>query len=136
MQESATINLVLNKGADFSQSFYLKNDTTPINLAGYSAKAALKRTHYDPASAIVFNTIIDSDPTIGKITISLAKEIIETIPPSYTLLKYQIPENYLQLNIDKLPSRVYVWDLILTEPSNVESRLIEGAVMITPGVTQ
>ena len=130
MQQTATVNLLFNKGADFIKTFYLKNVDTPINLTGYTVTAVVRQVHSD---SVILATLIPSiDPLLGKISLYLSKENVNSFP--FSILKYQIPEDFLQLNLNKLPAKTYVWDLVITDPSNFKTRIIEGGVLVTSGV--
>lgn len=130
MQKSASVNLIFNQGADFQKTFYLKSLDNPVNITGYLVKAIVRQVHGDESILATFTTSVA--PTQGKIKIYLSKESIDVF--NFTILKYQIPSDYLQLNLNKLPARTYVWDLILTDPSGFKSRIIEGGVLVTSGV--
>ena len=130
MKDSASINLLINKNSDFEKSFYLKNLEIPTNLTGFSAVASIKQNHEDTET---INFTIRIEPLLGKITISLPKLSIDKF--KYITPRYQVPANYLKLAFNKLPSLSYVWDLILINPVGLKTRLIEGGVVVTPGVS-
>ena len=107
-----TINLVIEQGTDFSASFTIKNNNgAPVNLLGFSAAAKLKTSYYTTSSPTPFNvTFVDR-----------SKGII--------LLKLS------DTTTTNLKARRYVYDIVLTSPSGVKTRFIEGIATVTPGVT-
>ena len=107
-----TINLVIEQGTDFSASFTIKNNNgAPVNLLGFSAAAKLKTSYYTTSSPTPFNvTFVDRSK--GIILLSLTDTVT-------TSLKH----------------RRYVYDIVLTSPSGVKTRFIEGIATVTPGVT-
>ena len=42
------LNLLLEKGTDFDATFNIQNEdnTTPLNLTGYTAEAKMRRSYY------------------------------------------------------------------------------------------
>lgn len=107
-------NLVVNAGADFSQSFTLEGSETnsAFDLTGYTA-AAQMRKWAGSSSSTTFDTSIEIPSTAGKILIKLTSD--QTI-----VLK---------------PGR-YVYDVVITDEFGVKNRVIEGMVLVTEGVTR
>lgn len=106
-------NLVINAGANFSQTFNLQSSDTnsALNLTGYTVSAQMRK-YAGSSTAITFTTDIVSPGTLGKIIISLTS--LQT-----TNLK---------------PGR-YVYDVVVTQ-SSVKTRVIEGMVLVREGVTR
>ena len=109
---SIPINLICEKGTDFSATFNIQNEanTTPINLTGYSAVAKLKRS-YTSSTSTDF-TVDFPDRYNGQLSITLPNTTSAT-----------------------LEARRYVYDILLTAPSGTKSRVIEGILEVTPGVS-
>ena len=106
------INLICEKGTDFSATFNIQNEanTTPLNLTGYTAVAKLKRSY---SSSTATDFVVDyPDRYNGALSISLANATTAA-----------------------LEARRYVYDILLTAPSETKSRVIEGIIEITPGVS-
>ena len=82
-----------------------------INLTGYSASAQARKSYYS-TTAYTFNTSI-SDAAKGEITLS--------IPSANTA--------------NMSPGR-YVYDLKIVDPDEVVTRVVEGIVVVSPGVTR
>ena len=105
------INLICEKGTDFSATFNIQNEanTTPLNLTGYTAVAKLKRSY---SSSTATDFVVDyPDRYNGALSISLTAATAA------------------------LEARRYVYDILLTAPSGTKSRVIEGIIEITPGVS-
>ena len=106
------INLICERGTDFSATFNIQNEanTTPLNLTGYSAVAKLKRS-YTSSTSTDF-TVDFPDRYNGQLSITLPNATSTT-----------------------LEARRYVYDILLTAPSGTKSRVIEGIIEVTPGVS-
>ena len=106
------INLICEKGTDFSATFNIQNEanTTPLNLTGYSAVAKLKKSFTSSTSTDF--TVDFPDRYNGQLSISLPNATSST-----------------------LEARRYVYDILLTAPSGTKSRVIEGIIEVTPGVS-
>lgn len=104
-------NLVIDQGTHFSTTISIANmDDEAIDLTGYTGAAQIRK-HHSSANAVNFGVSIDA--ALGDLTLSLT--------PS-------------QSNA-MVPGR-YVYDVEVTDSSNVVSRIVEGIVTITPGVTR
>ena len=82
-----------------------------INLTGYSASSQVRKSYYS-TTAYEFTANI-SDPVTGEITLSM--------PAANTA--------------NMSPGR-YVYDLKITDPEDVITRVVEGIVVVSPGVTR
>jgi hypothetical protein len=106
-----TINLVIEQGTDFSATFTIKNsDSSPVNLLGFSGECNLKTSYYTNNSTPVGVTFVDRSK--GIIRLNLTDTVTTTLKP-----------------------RRYVYDIVLTSPTGVKTRVIEGIATVTPGVT-
>ena len=84
------------------------------NLTNYSVAAKMKRNYNsDSADTVNFTSIVSNPPTAGIITLGLTNN-----------------------QTDSLKAGRYVYDVELTDSANVVSRVLEGIVTITPGVTR
>ena len=107
-------NLVINAGANFDQSFTLEtvDSNSPLDLTGHSVSSQLRRwsgsTSYTP-----FSTSIQSPATLGKISISLTSSETQNLKPGR-----------------------YVYDILVTSPNGLKTRVIEGMVLVREGVTR
>lgn len=107
-------NLVVNAGANFNQTFTLEGSisNSALNLTGYTASCQMRKWS-GSTTATTFTTSIESPRTLGKITISLTANQTLNIKPGR-----------------------YVYDVLITNPSGVKTRVIEGMVLVREGVTQ
>lgn len=104
-------NIVIDQGSTFSTSINVTDENDEIvDLTGYSA-AAQMRKHYTSSNSYAFSTSIS--PTLGVVTLSMAANTTNTIAPGR-----------------------YMYDCELTDTNGAISRLVEGIVTVTPGVTR
>lgn len=107
-----SINLLVEKNSDFSTTITIADEDNglPLNLTGFTAEAKIKRSF---ASAVSQSFSVEFvDRVDGVMGLSLTS--------SQTSL---------------LTARRYVYDLVITSPSGVKTRVVEGIVEVSPGVT-
>jgi len=107
-------NLVVNSGADFSQSFTLEGTDTnsAFDLTGYTVESQMRKWA-GSSNAVSFTTAVEIPSTAGKILIKLTAA-------QTTIIK---------------PGR-YVYDVVIIDEFGVKNRVIEGMVLVTEGVTR
>jgi hypothetical protein len=107
-------NLVINSGADFSQSFTLEgsSDNSALDLTGYSANAKIRKWS-GSSTSVSFNTTITNPPTLGQIYLTLSS----------------------QDTISLKPGR-YVYDIVIADNFGIKTRAVEGMVLVREGVTR
>jgi hypothetical protein len=107
-------NLVVNSGADFSQSFTLEGTDTnsAFDLTGYTVESQMRKWA-GSSSAVSFTTSIEIPSTAGKILIKLTAAQTTVIKPGR-----------------------YVYDVVIIDEFGVKNRVIEGMVLVTEGVTR
>jgi hypothetical protein len=107
-------NLVINSGADFSQSFTLEGSesNSALNLTGYDVDAQFRKWS-GSSTSVSFATTVTNPPTLGQIYLSL--------PAANTL---------------SLKAGRYVYDIVLTDNFGVKTRAVEGMVLVREGVTR
>ena len=107
-------NLVVNSGADFSQSFTLEGSDTnsAFDLTGYTVDAQMRKWA-GSSTAIYFDASIESPPTLGQILLRLTAFQTISIKPGR-----------------------YVYDVVIMDEFGVRNRVIEGMVLVTEGVTR
>lgn len=104
------LNLTIEQGTDFEVSLTVRNkNKTPLNLLGYTATAKLKK-HYSSQDFTSF-VVTFLDRSNGRISISMSNSVTSTLKPGR-----------------------HVYDVLLTAPNNLKSRVIEGTVIVEPGV--
>lgn len=107
-------NLIVNSGADFSQSFTLEgtNTNSSFDLTGYTV-AAQMRKWAGSSTATTFTATIESPATRGQILLRLTDTQTTNLKPGR-----------------------YVYDVVITDEFGVKNRVIEGMVLVTEGVTR
>lgn len=103
-------NLLIDQGSSYSTTINLLDDNgDPVALTGYTANAQLRKT-YTSLTATTFSvTLGESD---GTVELSLTANATSNLTPGR-----------------------YVYDVLLTNPSSIKSRIVEGIVTVTPRVT-
>jgi hypothetical protein len=108
------VELYVDQGATFSSTITLVDDVTnlPINVALYNVRSSMKRSYYSAnASANLVCTIVDG--ANGLVSLSLANTVTSNIRAGR-----------------------YVFDVTTRDNNNIVSRVIEGTITVTPGVTR
>ena len=104
------VNLVVDQGSTFQTSVTFNDENgNTINFSTYSG-AAQMRKHFTSSNSVSFSVNMTSN---GVITLGLTAN-----------------------QTANLTSVRYVYDLEVTDSSNLISRLIEGIVTVTPNVTR
>jgi len=104
------VNLVVDQGTTFQTSVTFNDENgNTINFSTYSG-AAQMRKHFTSSNSVSFSVNMTSN---GVITLGLTAN-----------------------QTANLTSGRYVYDLEVTDSSNLISRLIEGIVTVTPNVTR
>jgi len=108
-----TSNIIVNTGTDFNQIFTLEDgqSNSALNLTSFDVKAQMRK-----------------HPTSSGVT-------------TFTASIYSASDGQIQLGLSttttsSLKEGRYMYDVVLTDASNVMSRVLEGSVMVTKGVTQ
>jgi hypothetical protein len=110
---SATFNLVLEQATTFNFQFQIKNDSTPLNLTGYTGTMTVR-----PFTGSSTTTLLGTTAN-GYIVFNAAQGRVTVTFPS---------------TITNIAAGRYVYDLVLTNGSIV-TRYLEGQFTVTPGVT-
>jgi len=106
-------NIVIDQGADYSASIDVTDsDGDTIDLTGYTAAGQIRKT-YSSSTAVDFAVSIASPATAGILNIGLSNTQTNTMKAGR-----------------------YVYDIEITNSGGVKTRVLEGQVEITPGVTQ
>lgn len=104
-------NIVIDQGTTFQTSINVTDENDEVvNLTGYSA-AAQMRKHYTSSNATSFSVSIS--PSLGIVTLSMTANTTNTLVPGR-----------------------YMYDCELTDTNGAVTRLVEGIVTVTPGVTR
>ena len=98
--------------ATFSTTINVEDITgSALNLSGYSVNSSIRRSYYTNSS-INFDAFV-SAASNGEITISLSAANTSNLTPGRSL-----------------------YDVVITAPNGVKTRVVEGIVNILPGVTR
>jgi hypothetical protein len=104
-------NLVIDQGTTFQTSINVTDDNeVAVDLTNYSANAQMRK-YYTSLTSYAFTTSIS--PTLGIVTLSMNANTTGSIAPGR-----------------------YMYDCELTDPNGAITRLVEGIVTVTPGVTR
>ena len=111
-------DLAINQGATFSlAATWRDSNGTAVNLTGYTARLQI-RSAYDSSTTTVSLTSAAGDIVLG----GAAGTIVATISATATAALAS--------------SFSGVWDIELVSGSGVVTRLLEGAVTVSPEVTR
>lgn len=109
---AAFTELNIEQYATFSTTVNVEDTAgDAINLFGYSASSQIRKSYYS-SSANNFTASITGIAN-GEITLSMTAANTANMSPGR-----------------------YLYDLVITSPTGVKTRVIEGIVTVLPGVTQ
>jgi len=104
--------LTLEQGASFTTTVTVNgSDGSPTNLTSYTAAAQLRKSYYS-TTANNF-TVTVSNAANGELTMAMSAANTANLTPGRA-----------------------VYDLLITSPTNVKTRVVEGIVTILPSVTR
>lgn len=111
---TAYVELYIDQGATFNNIINITDDVTNayVNVSGYVVTSQLRRSYYSTnVSANLTCTITDA--ANGEITLSMTAA-----------------------NTSMIKAGRYLFDVMTRDTSNVTSRILEGIITVTPGVTR
>ena len=109
---AAFTELLIEQGATFSTTVNVEDTAgAAINLFGYSASSQMRKSYYATSNTIITSTITGN--ANGEITLSMTAANTANLTPGRQ-----------------------VFDLLITSPTQVKTRVIEGVIVISPGVTR
>jgi len=104
--------LTLEQGANFTTTVTVNgSDGSPTNLLNYTAAAQMRKSYYS-TTANNF-TVTVSNAAAGELTMAMTAANTANLTPGRA-----------------------VYDLLITSPTNVKTRVVEGIVTILPSVTR
>lgn len=104
-------NITIDQGTSFATTIDVTDeDGNVVNLTGFTG-AAQMRKHYTSTTYYAFSVSITADT--GEVTLSMNANATNNVAAGR-----------------------YVYDCELTDASGTVSRLVEGIVTVTPGVTR
>jgi len=105
-------NLVIDQGTDFEATIDVTDqDGDAVNITGFTVAGQIRKS-YTSTTSIDFVTTV-SDPSSGQVTIALTDTTTSTMAAGR-----------------------YVYDLEMLDSAGKRTRIVEGQVEVTPGVTQ
>ena len=105
-------NLYLEQGTSFSTTITLDDVyLNSYNLVGYTASSQMRKSYYSANTAAVFSASINT--TAGTITLNLDAPTTSNISPGR-----------------------YVYDAVIIDSHNTVTRILEGIIDVSPGVTR
>ena len=111
---AAFVELYVDQGTTFTNTITLNDDTTNanVNISGYLVRSQMRRSYYTTnATANIVCTITDAE--YGVIEMSLGAA-----------------------NTANIKAGRYVFDVEMQDTANVVTRILEGIITVTPGVTR
>lgn len=102
---SANYSMTLYQGTTFKRSFQIKEDSTILNITGYTFSAKLAQ-NYKGATVTSMTTAIE-DAAAGTFSISLTNTQTDALAPGR-----------------------YVYDVVMTSNSNVVTKLMHGYLQV------
>lgn len=110
---AAYAELVLDQGTTFNTLLTITDDTTnlPINVSGYSINANIKKSYYSSNVTASFVPVVN-DAANGNVSITMSAGVTSNIK-----------------------SGRYVYDVKISSPLGVVTRIVEGIITITPKVS-
>jgi hypothetical protein len=104
--------LTLEQGASFTTTVTVNgSDGSPTNLTSYTAAAQLRKSYYS-TTANNF-TVTVSNAANGELTMAMSAANTANLTPGR-----------------------YVYDLLITSPTSIKTRVVEGIVTLLPSVTR
>jgi hypothetical protein len=104
--------LLIEQNATFSTTVNVVDSAgAAVNLYGYSASTQMRKSYYATSFTTITSTITGN--ANGEITLSMTAANTANLTPGRQ-----------------------VFDLLITSPTSVKTRVIEGIIVISPGVTQ
>lgn len=105
-------NLVIDQGTDFSASIDLVDvDDEVYDLTNYTVSSQMRKNYASSSAAATFTTTHNNSG--GRIGLSLDNANTSALDPGR-----------------------YLYDVEITSPGGIVSRVVEGIVTVTPGMTR
>lgn len=104
-------NLVIDQGTDFSATIDVTDSNdNPFDLTNYTTAAQMRKSY---ASTTAYNFTTSDNGSQGQISLSMSNSVTNQLDPGR-----------------------YLYDVEITSNSGDVSRVVEGIVTITPGITR
>ena len=104
--------LTIEQGADFNTTINVNDGTGAAqNLTSYTAAAQMRKSYYSTTANSFTVTI--SSPANGEISMAMTSANTANLTPGR-----------------------YLFDLVMTSPANIKTRVVEGIITVLPSVTR
>ena len=109
---AAFSEIVIEQGATFNTTINVEDTAgAAINLFGYTANSMMRKSYYSTSATTITSTVTGT--ANGEITLSVTAANTTSLTPGR-----------------------YVYDVIITSPTSVVTRVVEGIVTVLPSVTR
>ena len=109
---AAFSEIVIEQGATFGSTLNVEDTYgNAINLYAYTANSQMRKSYYSSSATTIIATVTGTSN--GEITLSMSSANTANLTPGR-----------------------YVYDVIITSPSSVVTRVVEGIVTVLPSVTR
>ena len=109
---AGTYNFTIEQGTTFSRVLTLQENSSAMNLTGYSVASQMRSTHDSSSIVATFSGAV-TNASSGQITLSLTNSQTSAIEEA-----------------------IYVYDVEITSGAGSVTRILEGNVTVTPEVTR
>jgi len=109
---AAFTELLIEQGASFSTTVNVEDTAgSAVNLSSYTAASQMRKSYYSSTYSTISSIV--TGIANGEITLSMTSA-----------------------NTANLAAGRYVFDLVITAPDTTKTRVVEGIIVVSPGVTQ
>lgn len=109
---AAFSEIVIEQGATFNTTINVEDTAgAAINLYGYTANSMMRKSYYSSSATVITSTVTGT--ANGEITLGVSATNTASLTPGR-----------------------YVYDVIITSPTSVVTRVVEGIVTVLPSVTR
>lgn len=109
---SAFTELLIEQGASFSTTVNVEDTSgSAVNLSSYTAASQMRKSYYSSTYSTISSIVTGTSN--GEITLSMTSA-----------------------NTANLAAGRYVFDLVITAPNTTKTRVVEGVIIVSPGVTR
>jgi len=109
---AAFSEIVIEQGATFNTTINVEDTAgAAINLYGYTANSMMRKSYYSTSATTITSTVTGT--ANGEVTLSVSATNTASLTPGR-----------------------YVYDVIITSPTSVVTRVVEGIVTVLPSVTR
>jgi hypothetical protein len=109
---AAFTELLIEQGASFSTTVNVEDTAgAAINLTSYTAASQMRKSYYSSTYSVISSVITGN--ANGEITLTMTSANTANLAPGR-----------------------YVFDLVITAPTTIKTRVVEGIIVVSPGVTQ